>query len=428
MIAVFGISFALCLFLGFPIALALGGASIVPSLLNPGFAADASVVLRGALTGINSTSLLALPMFILSGVIMSGGGISKRLFNVFAYLLGNRTAGLPCAVIVTCLFYGAISGSGVATCAAVGGMSIPILVSLGYDKRFCAALVSASAGLGLVIPPSVIYIIYSEVTGVSMLKLFTAGLLPGCTIAACLMIFTFAYCKINGEDKEKIRANQAELRAIGFFPLLKESFWALLTPVIILGSIYSGIVTPTEAAVISVFYALIVSIFIYKSIKPRDIIKMLKEAVPQYAGLLILLALATAFARVVTYLDLSVILTDVVTSTFKSKYTVLIIVNIIMLLMGMFMDTGPCICILAPIALPVLTAMGVDPVHLGIIMTVNVSIGLVSPPFGLNLFVMADQFTVPVGEIAKKAFMFTGVLIIALLLVTYIPQLSLLLL
>lgn len=428
MIAAFVLSFAVCLLIGFPIALTLGGTAVIPWLIDPSFPADLSVVLRAALTGINSTSLLALPMFILSGVVMSVGGISKKLFDVFAYLFGNLTAGLPCAVVMTCLFYGAISGSGIATCAAVGGMSIPILVSLGYDKKFCAALVSASAGLGLVIPPSVIYIIYSEVTGVSMLKLFTAGILPGCVIALCLMGFTIAYCKINGEDKEKIRANTKKLRDIGFLALLKEGFWALMTPVIILGSIYSGIVTPTEAAVISVFYSLVVSIFIYKSIKVTDIVRMLRESIPQYAGLLILLALATAFSRIVTYLDLSTTLTTFVQNSVGSKIVLLLAVNIIMLIMGMFMDTGPCICILAPIVVPVATVMGVNPVHLGIIMTVNVSIGLVSPPFGLNLFVMADQFEVPVGDIAKKALMFTGVLIAALLLITYIPWFSLALL
>lgn len=428
MIAIFVSVFAACLLLGFPIAIALGGAAIFPGLLDPGFAADTTVVLRGALTGISSTSLLALPMFILSGVVMSVGGISKRLFDVFAYLFGRRTAGLPCAVIMTCLFYGAISGSGIATCAAVGGMSIPILVGLGYDKKFCAALVSAAAGLGLVIPPSVIYIIYSQVTGVSMLKLFTAGILPGCTIALCLMLFAYLYCRKQGEDKQKIEENHRQLKEKGFLRILKDSFWALMTPVIILGSIYSGIVTPTEAAVISVFYSLIISLFVYKSINLKGVLPMLREAVPQYAGLLLLLALATAFSRVVTYLNLSDILTNFVVTTVNSKAVFLLAVLVIMLIMGMFMDTGPCICILAPIVAPTAAAMGIDLVHLGIIMTVNVSIGLVSPPFGLNLFVMADQFNVPIGDISKKAFQVTGVLIAALLLITFIPQLSLALL
>ena len=221
-----------------PIGVVFGGISILPVLANPAFPFTVDAAVRSMLNGLNSFPILAIPLFMLSGVIMAKGGISKRLFNFFAYFIGNKTAGFPCAAIITCLFYGAISGSGPATTAAVGAMAIPFLTGMGYDLVFASAIVAVAGGLGVIIPPSIPFIVYSSMSNTSTSALFIAGILPGALIALGLMVVAWAYCKRHGEDKARLQENYETIRAQGFGRLLRESSWALLTPVIILGSIY----------------------------------------------------------------------------------------------------------------------------------------------------------------------------------------------
>lgn len=247
--------FIIGLAIGMPIVTALGISTIWPTLLESAGATSFEAVIRAIFGGADSTPILAVPLFILAGVLMANGGISQKLFNVFSYFIGSRTAGMPCAAVITCLFYGAISGSGPATTAAVGAMTIPILIELGYDRKFCGALVATAGSLGVIIPPSIPFVLYGLATGASVGNLFIAGVIPGILVGVLLMAYAVLYCKIKGEDKEKIRANHAMLKATGFLPLLKESFWALLSPIIILGGIYSGYFTPTEAACVSVVYS-----------------------------------------------------------------------------------------------------------------------------------------------------------------------------
>ena len=220
---VFGVFFVL-LALSVPICFAMGFATITPALLDPGFMADLQFVVRSMIKGVDSTPILAIPLFMLSGAIMATGGLSKKLFDVFAVFIGKIPGGMPCAVVVTCLFYGAISGSGPATCAAVGTMCIPFLVNLGYDKIFSASLVATAAGLGVIIPPSIPYIAYAMVTDTSVGNLFIAGIIPGCLIALALMVYTVIYCRVKGEDRGKIEQNYRELREKGIFHVLKEGF------------------------------------------------------------------------------------------------------------------------------------------------------------------------------------------------------------
>ena len=419
--------FFICLILSLPIGVAIGIASFLPGWVVPGFPADVQYVIRGMLGGLDVTPILAVPLFILSGAIMAKGGLSEKLFNVFAYFFGNKTAGIPIAVIITCMFYGAISGSGIATTAAVGGMTLPLMIALGYDKVFSGALVATAGGLGVIIPPSIPFIIYALATGTSVGALFIAGIIPGIIIALSLMIYAYVYAKRKGEDREKIMANYNALRAKGFRRLFMDSFWALLTPIIILGGIYSGIVTPTEAAAISVFYSLIVCVFIYKSLPIKNIIPILRETVKSLAPLIFLLAFAVVFGRILTFLRVPDSLGHFLASMFPGKFSLLAAVLVALLIMGMFMDVGPALMILAPILMPVILQMGVDPVHFGIIMTMCLAIGFVTPPFGVNLFVAAPLIQTPVGELGKKALPFVGAFLAALLLVTYIPWLSLLL-
>ncbi|MCD8076983.1 MAG: TRAP transporter large permease [Lachnospiraceae bacterium] len=425
MIATVILVMVVLIFLGIPMAVALGVASFTPWLMNSSFAGTPAVVLRSMLTSLDSITLLAIPLFMLSGAIMAKGGISKKLFDVFAIFIGKRTAGIPCAVIITCLFYGAISGSGPATVAAVGVMCLPILIDLGYDKVFSCALVATAGSLGVIIPPSIPMVSYGIMTSTSIGALFTGGIIPGVLIAVALMVYAWFYCKRHGEDKEKVAKNHEELLKVGYWGVLKEGFWALLCPVIILGSIYSGICTPTESACVSVWYALFVSLFIYKTMKPKDIIPYMLEAINSYAGLCMMISVSMAFAKVLTLLKAPTLLATFMSDTFGSKYAFLIVVVIAMLILGMFVDGGPAVTILSPILLPSATALGVDAVHFGIIMVCCLAVGLVTPPFGLNLFVGAPLVDEQPMKIGRAAIPFIGAFMIALLLIVFFPQLTL---
>ena len=416
------------LVLGVPIVVSLGLATIFPGILNPGFVGNISFVVRNMVNAIDSTPILAIPLFILSGDIMTKGKISDKLFDFFAYFIGNKTAGMPITAIVTCLFYGAISGSGVATTAAVGGIAIPFLVSLGYDAVYCAALVATAGSLGVIIPPSIPFVTYGVVTGVSVGHLFIAGIFPGILIGLSLMVYAYIYAKKKGENKELILSKYNLLKEKGFVTVLKESFWAILSPVIILGGIYSGVFTPTEAAVVSVFYSLLVCLFIYKTLTPKDAMGILKNTVKSYTPIVILLSLAIVFGRVLALLQAPASLRDFVITYFAgNKLVFLLVLNIIFFILGMFMDVGPAIAILAPMLLPVAVALGVNPIHLGIIMVSNLAIGMVTPPFGVDLFVAAPLIKEDVMMVGIKAIPFIVAFIVALLIITYVPQLSLVL-
>lgn len=386
-----------------------------------------SQILNNTFSGANSTPILAVPLFILGGVIMAKGGISKRLFNFFAYFAGRFTGGVPCAVILTCLFYGAISGSGPATTAAVGAMCVPFLTDLGYEKKWSAGLIAVAGGLGVIIPPSIPFVLYSLATGVSTGDLFLGGVIPGVLIGLCLMIYAVIYCKKNGEDRELINSRMQDLKKQGFLKLFTESFWALLCPVIVLGGIYTGFFTPTEAATISVVYALVVSLCIYRTIKVSELIPFLCEAVKTYGGLAFVLAFATAFGRVLSLTKATKVVESFILGNFHSGVAVLTVLVVIFLLLGMVMDTGPAIIILAPVLLPAVQELGVNPVHFGVILVCCLSIGLATPPFGLDLFVAGNIAQENPMTVAKKAVPFIIAFLIALLMITYIPALSTLL-
>ena len=405
-------------------SIALGIVAVLPGAFDSSFTASGQFVIRSMLGGIDSFPLLAVPMFVLSGILMARGGISKKLFDVFAYFLGKMTAGMPCAVIVTCLFYGAISGSAPATVAAVGSMTIPILTNLGYDKDFSTAVVAVAGGLGVIIPPSIPFIMYGMASGESVSDLFISGIIPGIMIGALLMLYAIYYCKKNGEDKEKIAEVVNELHEKGFLSVLKESFWAILSPVIILGCIYSGIASPTEAAVISVFYALFVSMVIYHSIKWKDLWGILVEAVRTYAPILFILAASVAFSRVLTLMQVPQSVSAWILTHFTNKVILLLVINVFLLIVGMVMDTTPAILILTPILLPIVTAIGMNPIHFGIMMVVNLAIGFVTPPIGVNLFVASSLTDIPVMRIAKKAMPMIVYFLIALLVITFVPAIS----
>ncbi len=422
-IGVFLILLLLLLVISLPVGGVFGLMSMLPNLFGSLNYAPEDVV-RAMFSGMNSFTLLAVPLFMVSGMIMAEGGLSKRLFDFFAYFIGNKRAGFPCAVVATCMFYAAISGSSPATVSAVGAMTIPFLVQMGYDLIFATAIVTVAGGLGVIIPPSISYIVYASAANTSPSDLFIAGIIPGILIGVALMVYCYIYCRSHGEDREKLMANYNAIRAKGFFPLFKESFWALLTPVIILGCIYSGICSPTEAAVISVIYGLLVCIFAYKTIKMGDLGRVFVSGAKTYVNILFVIAAANAFARVMTLLRYPQTISKAVLSVTDNKIIILILMNLIMLVCGMIIDNIPNIMILTPILMPIATAVGVDPVHFGIIMTANLAIGMVTPPMGINLFVASGMTKIPMIKLAKATIPFLAAFLLCLVLITFIPPLS----
>ena len=415
--------FIVAIVLSFPIAESMILGALAP-IMTMGKGGSIAQLLNNAFSGANSTPILAVPLFILGGIIMAEGGISKKLFNFFAYFIGKLRGGIPCAVILTCLFYGAISGSGPATTAAVGAMCIPFMVDLGYDKKWSAGLIAVAGGLGVIIPPSIPFVLYSLATGVSTGDLFIGGIIPGILIGLFMMIYAVWYCKREGENRELIHEKMAELKSHGFGKLFLDSLPALLCPIIVLGGIYAGFVTPTEAACISVFYALIVSLFIYKTIKIKDLIPILRNAVKTYGGLAFILAFATAFGRVLSLTKATSVITNFITTNFHTSWTIMSVLVLLFLALGMVMDTGPAIIILAPVLLPAVQALGVNQVHFGVVLVCCLSIGLATPPFGLDLFVAGNLAEEQPMAVARKALPFMIAFIIALLFITYIPWLS----
>lgn len=426
--AIVFIVFLIALFLSIPISASITIASLLPGFADPRVFTVTNLI-RGMVEGVDTFTLLAIPMFVLSGILMARGGVSKKLFEVFSFFLGKIPGGMPCAVVVTCLFYGAISGSAPATVAAVGSMTIPVLINLGYRKEFSVATVAVAGSLGVIIPPSIPFVLYGMANSeASVGAMFTAGIVPGFLIAGCLMLYAVFYCVKFGEDKAKINAEVGALHKRGFLNIFFSSFPAILSPVIILGSIYGGIASPTEAATISVFYALIVSMLLYRTLKPKDLWPILVETVRTYGPILFILSSASAFAKVLALLKVPEIVAGFFNDTFSSPIVIIIVVNIFLLFVGMVMDGGPAILLLTPILWPIMKAIGIHPIHFGIFLVVNLAIGFVTPPIGINLFVASRLVDVPVMTIAKNALPYIGLFIIALILIVAFPQISLCLL
>lgn len=400
---VFGI-FLITLAISIPIGISMVLGSVAPIfLLDVG--GNIPQLLHNTFSGANNTPILAVPLFILGGVIMAEGGISKRLFNFFAYFVGRIPGGVPCAIILTCLFYGAISGSGPATTAAVGSMCIPFMVSLGYERRWSAGLIAVAGGLGVIIPPSIPFVLYSMATGVSTGDLFLGGVLPGILIGLFMMIYAVVYCLRKGEDKEKIRDKMTELKGRGLLRLFLDSFWALLCPVIILGGIYSGLLTATESAAVACVWAFIAGVFIYKEIKIADLIPILMKSAKSAAMILFIIAASTAFSWVFTFSGASAALVQLVVSMNLNKTLFCLVVAIILLIFGTFMEGTAIAVLLVPVLWPIAESMGINVIHFGMILCISNVIGTMTPPVAVNIF-SAVQVTrsvreLKIGEISK---------------------------
>ena len=427
-VVLFVLFFVILLF-GLPISVTMGISSILPWVVDNTFAANLVMVLRQMMSGVNSLTLLAIPMFMLSGTIMARGGISKKLFDVFTYFVGNVIGGVPCAVIITCLFYGAISGSAPATVAAVGAMTIPVMVNLGYSKEFSTAVVTVAGGLGCIIPPSIPFVLYSTSAGTSVGDMFMGGWIPGIMMGLSLVIIIMIECRKKGIQASKAKSSWGQR-----WKSFREAFWGFLMPVIIIGGIYGGVFTPTEAAAVSVVYGLVVGVFIYREVKMKDMIDILVDSGKTTGGIMLIIGAATLFSYVCTVFGIAQAAQALLLEISGNKYIFLLIVNVIFLIAGCFVDANSAMYIFIPIMYPVATQLGIDPVHFGVIATVNLAIGQVTPPVGVNLFVaigvseklqgLRDKTKVTIVSMSKAVWPQIVACIIALLLITYVPWFS----
>ncbi|WP_226658866.1 TRAP transporter large permease [Pseudalkalibacillus hwajinpoensis] len=411
-------SFALLLFLSVPIGIALG-LSTLATILYTG-AIPIPFLMKELVTSVDSFPLMAVPFFILAGEIMGKGGISERLFNFANALVGNKTGGFAMATIVTCMFFAAISGSGPATVAAIGGIMIPAMVKQGYDKKFATATVAAAGSIGVIIPPSIPMVIYGVVGGASIGDMFIAGIIPGLLVGLSLMVWAYMYSKKNnyrGSDQKTTLAN--------IWKTFWEAKWALVIPVIILGGIYGGIFTPTEAAVIAVVYGIIAGLFLYRELALKDLPKLLADASLTTATVLIIVGSATAFGRLLTIEQIPTQVANFLLSISDSEIVIILLITVLLLLVGCFMDTLAAIIILTPILLPIAVNIGFDPIHFGIIMVVNLAIGFITPPLGVNLFVGSGISGLSIEQLSKAIIPYFFAMVFSLLMITFIPELSL---
>ena len=412
-LAIIFIVFAICLILNVPIAysLALSGMAYIGITGNLSMTSFASVMLNG----VDSFPLLAIPYFILAGALMDAGGISKQIVNFASSLVGKIYGGLAIVAIISCAFFAALSGSGIATTAAIGAIMIPEMEKAGYDRGFSAALIAAAGCLGPIIPPSVPMVMFGAATETSISALLIGGIVPGALLAILLCTYAYFYAKkksISGGEKFDIkRCINAFIHAIP----------ALLVPVIILGGIYSGVFTPTESAGVAVVYSFIAGVFIYRELKLRNLKDALLSSATQTGNILIIAAAATFFARLLTMEQFHQIIKDFALGLTDSKIVILLLMNIILLILGCLMDTTPIILVFSPILLPIAESYGVNPVQFGVMMCVNLAIGLITPPVGVSLYVAAGQAKLPVAEIIKNVIKPLLILLFGLILITYIP-------
>ncbi|NYB74940.1 TRAP transporter large permease [Sedimentibacter hydroxybenzoicus DSM 7310] len=412
-------TFIILLLLNVPISISLGISSII-TLIFAGVPLD--IIPTNIFAATSKFALLAIPFFILAGNIMEKGGISEKLINLAKAWVGHKKGGLALVCVIVSCFFAAISGSGPATVAALGSIIIPTMVNNGYKKNFASALMASAGGIGIIIPPSITFVIFGAITGASIGDLLIAGILPGILVGLALAIA--ALWVTRREDIKSLPKAPMEEKVSA----TKDALWGLMMPIIILGGIYGGIFTPTEAAAVSVIYGLAISVFIYKSIKIKDIYKILVDSTAQTAVVMFITASASLFAWVMTVEGVANAASNLLISLSGGNYLVLLIIlNILLLIAGCVIDTTSALYILAPVFVPVALSLGIDIIHLGVVVIVNLAIGLITPPVGVNLYVACGVGHVSMKEIAKGVVPFLVASLIALLLITYIPSISLIL-
>lgn len=410
------ITMLLCFALTVSVAVSIGLAAILGIQIGN---VNMLVAVKEMFNSLNKFPLAAIPFFILAGNLMETGGISRRLVEFAKSIVGGVQGGLPMTCVLTCMIFAAVSGSSVATTFAIGAILIPALVKHGYPPNYAAALQATSAELGVIIPPSIPMILYGVAAEVSIGELFIAGFGPGIFIGVSLMAFVHIYCRFKGWGK-----NDGEGR-LSFGKATVQAGWALLMPVIILGGIYGGVFTPTEASAVAVFYALFVGMILYREIKPRDIFPILKKSVVSSAVIMFIIANAGLFAFLLTRAGVPDAIGRWLEMVLQSPAMFLLGVNIALFIIGMFIETGAAIIVLAPILAPVAMHFGIDPVHFGLVMVVNLALGMITPPFGVNLFAACTVARLSLDQVISRLWPFVIVILCCLMVITYVPSLSL---
>lgn len=418
--AVLFISLFTLLLLSVPIGICLGLATMIVMMFVDG-TPPMVLLARSVVTGADSFPLIAVPLFILAGDLMQHGGMSRRLVGFANALIGHIRGGLAYVNVLACVFFAAISGSSPATVAAIGSNMIPEMEKVGYSRRFSGALTASSGMIGVMIPPSIPFIIYGVTAEVSIGKLFLAGVVPGILFALMFMLVA----RILLRKDEVVAASTHAFSGVGVWQSFRSSIWALLVPGIILGGIYSGIFTPTEAGAVAVVYAAMVGMFVYGDISWKDLPEILAGSAKTSGTILVLVVMATAFGRLITLAQIPANLASSITSLSDNPIIILLLINLLLLVIGMFMETISSIIIMTPILLPVATALGVDPIVFGVILTVNLAIGFCTPPLGVNLFVASSISKVSIESLSRAILPFFVGMLVLLMLVTYVPAVSL---
>jgi C4-dicarboxylate transporter, DctM subunit len=410
------LTMALCFALSLSVAVSIGLAAVLGIQVNN---ANMLISVKEMFNAINKFPLAAIPFFILAGNLMETGGISRRLVEFAKSLVGGVQGGLPMTCVLTCMIFAAVSGSSVATTFAIGAILIPALIKHGYPTAYAAALQASSAELGVIIPPSIPMILYAVSAEVSVGEMFIAGFGPGIFIGLSLMLFCYCYCKYKGWGKTdgegRLRVGKATLQA----------GWALLMPVIILGGIYGGIFTPTEASAVAVFYALVVGMVIHREIRFSDLYKILQKSVMSSAVIMFVIANAGLFAFLITRAGVPEAVGLWLQEVLKTPFMFLLGINAALFLIGMFIETSAAIIVLAPILAPVAMKFGIDPIHFGLVMVVNLALGMITPPFGVNLFAACTVAKISLDRIVTQLLPFVLVVLACLMVITYVPALSL---
>ncbi|MFW8565410.1 TRAP transporter large permease [Orrella sp. 11846] len=407
----------LFMFMGTPVAIALGLSSLI-TIMAFGTDSLASLSLKLYETSEHFT-LMAIPFFVLAGSFMTTGGVAKRMIRFAQAAVGHLHGGLAIASVLACVLFAAVSGSSPATVVAVGSIVIAGMVREGYSEKFAAGVVCNAGTLGILIPPSIVLVVYGAVTETSVGALFMAGVVPGVLLGVVLMTIIYIVARIYKMPRQK-RASFKEVFIAG-----RDSIWGLLLIIVILGGIYGGIFTPTEAAAVAAVYAFVIAVFVYRDIGFKQVPGVLVDASKITIMLMFLIANALLFAHVLTSERIPQAIAEQIIAWNMEAWQFLIVVNILLLVAGAFMEPTGIILILAPILFPIATQLGIDPVHLGIIMVVNLEIGMVTPPVGLNLFVTAGITTMSIGQVIKAASPWLLVLLTYLVFITYVPAISL---
>ena len=413
--AILFILLAILLIVNVPVGIALGistmGALLVGETLS------LTAIPQALVTSCDSFPILAIPLFILAGDLMGAGGVSTRILNVCNVFFGRITGGIAIVTVIVCMFFAAVSGSGPATVAAVGTMVVPTMLKLGYDKPFVLALVATAGSIGVIIPPSIPMVIYGVSTGASVTSLFMGGFFPGLLIGIVLIAYCYIHCKRRGL---KGTSDAFTWKRAG--EAVWDAKWALINPIIILGGIYTGIFTPTEAAAVAAIYAFICGAFLHRELKLNTFLKAISTSCSTTATTMVILGCATAFSKVITIEQIPAMVANALMTVSDSKIVILLLINLLLLIVGCFMDTTPAILILAPILMPVASSIGVDPIHFGLIMVCNLAIGFITPPLGINLFVASRIADSKMEVILKGIVPFIGCMLACLALITYIPN------